>query len=70
MSEEKAKSSLMESGSSRVVQKRKRKISENTLQNGINSMLIPNESKYWMRSKKSDNHTVVVRTFYNILSHI
>uniref|UniRef100_A0AC35G9B3 F-box domain-containing protein n=1 Tax=Panagrolaimus sp. PS1159 TaxID=55785 RepID=A0AC35G9B3_9BILA len=60
MSEENTIKDFMQSGSSRALRKRKRKISENDLQNGINSMIIPNESKYWMRSTKADSHTATV----------
>uniref|UniRef100_A0AC34GWV3 F-box domain-containing protein n=1 Tax=Panagrolaimus sp. ES5 TaxID=591445 RepID=A0AC34GWV3_9BILA len=57
MSEENIKKGLMESGSSKTLQKRKRKISETGLHDGINSMIIPKESKYWMRSMKSESQT-------------
>uniref|UniRef100_A0A914Y7V1 F-box domain-containing protein n=1 Tax=Panagrolaimus superbus TaxID=310955 RepID=A0A914Y7V1_9BILA len=59
MSEDNTKKTAMESGTSRNLQKRKRKISENAVHNGINSMIAPKESKYWMRSMKSESHIAV-----------
>jgi hypothetical protein len=59
MSENNNKKSSMESDSSKALQKRKRKISESTSRTDMNSMLMPKESKYWMRSMKSDSQTVI-----------